>query len=102
MNVRSGDIYPYIFRRLVSYGKTTVTFSMNIELYSKDSFRSINSYQGGYVGITSGVTNAELEGSNYNVWSPKGFPTTELYYSFNGTILAKVTSSMDASVKGNY
>ena len=96
---RMPNVYPYIFTRSVSYGKTTVTLSINVEIYSSGSFRQINSYQGGYLGITSSITNTYLEGSNFNVWSPSGFPTTELYYTFNGTITAEVTVS--GSTEGN-
>lgn len=97
--LRIPDVYPYTFTRSVSYGATTVQFSMNVELYNRGSFRSINSYQGGYVGITSSVTHTYLEGSNHNAWSPSGFPTTELYYAFNGTIVAEVERSTSSEVK---
>lgn len=95
---RSNGAYPYTFTRSVKYGGTTVEFSMNVELYNNGSFRQINSYQGGYVGIATSVTNTKLEGSNHNAWSPTGFPTLELYYAFNGTIVAEVTSSTSTSV----
>lgn len=95
---RLKDVYPHTITRSVKYGGTTVEFSMNVELYSSGSFRQINSYQGGYVGIATSVTNTRLEGYNYNAWSPTGFPTVELYYAFNGTIVAEVTSSTSSSV----
>ena len=98
---RVDDVYPYTFTRSVKYGGTTIEFNMNVELYSKGLFRQINSYQGGYVGIATSITNTRLEGSNYNAWSPKGFPTGELYYAFNGTVVAEVTSSTSASVSAD-
>lgn len=98
LGYRMDDVHPYTFVRSVSYGQTTVDFHVNVELYSKGSFRSINSYQGSYLTIATSVTNTYLEGSNTNVWSPKGFPTTELYYAFNGTIIAEVKSGFNASI----
>lgn len=94
---RVANVYPYTFKRSVSYGETTVEFSMNVELYNQGSFREIHSYQGGYVGISSSMTNMSLEGVNHNAWSPNGFPTTELYYAFNGTLVAEVEVSEEAS-----
>lgn len=88
-------------RDLLNMEGTTIEFNMNVELYSSGSFRQINSYQGGYVGIGTSITNTRLEGSNHNAWSPKGFPTVELYYAFNGTVVAEVTSSTSASVSAD-
>lgn len=99
--LRLQDVHPYVFTRSVSYGGTSVEFNMNVELYSKGSFRSINSYQGGYVGIGTSVTTTRLEGSNHNAWSPNDFPTVELYYAFNGTIVAEVYSSTSWRVKAD-
>lgn len=97
--LRVPNVYPYTFTRSVSYGSTTVQLSMNVEIYSKGSFRSINSYQGGYVGIATSITKTRLEGSHHDVWSPSGFPTAELYYAFNGTIVAEVKHSVSVEVK---
>ena len=101
LGYRVDDVYPYTFTRSVKYGGTSIEFNMNVELYSKGSFRQINSYEGGYVGIGTSVTNTRLEGSNHNAWSPNGFPTVELYYAFNGTVVAEVTSSTSASVSAD-
>lgn len=97
--LRVPNVYPYTFIRSVSYGATTVQLSINMEMYSKGSFRSINSYKGGYVGITSSVTKTRLEGSHHDVWSPSGFPTAELYYAFNGTIVAELEHSTSTEIK---
>lgn len=78
--LKVADVYPYTFTRSVKYGWKTVEFNMNVELLNKGSIRQINSYQGGYVGIGTSVTNTRLERSHHNVWSPNGFPTIELYY----------------------
>lgn len=99
--LRVQNIYPHVFTRSVQYGKTSVEFNMNVELYNRGSFRAINDYKGGYVGIGTSITNTRLEGSNHNAWSPNGFPTGELYYAFNGTIIAEITSSTSSSVKAD-
>ncbi len=98
---RAANVYPYVIVRSSSYGGTTVAYNMNVELYSNGSFRSINSYQGGYLGITTRVTDTSLEGSNCNAWSPTGFPTLELYYAYNGTLVAEVTVGMSSSVSAD-
>lgn len=98
---RSADVYPYTLTRSVSYGDTTVEVNMNVEIYSKGSFRQINAYEGGYLGIGTSVTDSYLEGSNLNVWSPNGFPTTELYYAFNTTIVAVVDISDSGSIQAS-
>lgn len=87
---RVANISPYTFKRSVSYGGTRVEFSMNVELYNQGSFREIHSYQDGFAEVFSDVKKMRLEGFNHNVWSPNGFPTTELYYAFNGTLLAEL------------
>ena len=96
----ASDTYPYIFTRTTSYGKTKVKLSVNVEMWSSGPYAQINSIQGQYLGIVSEVTNTEIEGSNVNVWSPGNkFPTVNLLYAYNGTLVAKVTSSTSSSIK---
>lgn len=84
---------PYIFKRSKSYGATTLELSVNVSLYTEGSFRQINSVQGSYLGITTAVTSTSIEDSNVNVWSENNvFPTTQLSYAYNCTLIATVTS----------
>lgn len=82
---------PYTFTRSKSYGKTTLTMYVNVELYSQGSFRQINSIQGSYLGITTSITDTSIEGANVNVWSEGNvFPTAKLFYAYNATLVASV------------
>lgn len=97
--IRSGkDIYPYTIVRSVRYGSTVVEVDMNLLLYSKGSFRSMDAYLGGQVYIRAGMANVYLEDSGMTAWSPGGFPSHELYYGVNGTLVAEVAADAPDSV----
>lgn len=94
----TGNTYPYMFTRSKVLGGTTVDFNVLVEIYEKGSFRQINSYQNSYLQIKKAVTRTYIEDYNANVWSPKGYPSVELFYAYNCTLNAEVYTGDDASV----
>ena len=51
----------HTLKRSVTFARTTVQLSVNIELYNEGSFRQINSIHGYYLGITNSITNTSIE-----------------------------------------
>ena len=94
----TGNTYPYMFTRSKVLGGTTVDFNVLVEIYENGSFRQINSYKDSYLQIKKAVTRTYIEDYNANVWSPKGFPTVELFYAYNCTLNAEVYTGDDYSV----
>lgn len=94
----TGSTYPYMFTRSKVFGGTTVDFNVLVEIYENGSFRQINSYKDSYLQIKKAVTRTYIEDYNANVWSPKGFPTVELFYAYNCSLNAEVYTGDDASV----
>lgn len=97
-NEPSSDVHPHIFSEYLHFGGTTVKFEMFVDLYSKDSFRQINRYNHGFLSIDSYITPTRIENSFFDAWSPTGYPSTTLFYSFSATLLAQVWSNDDDAI----
>lgn len=85
--------------KVVDSGNITIELSINTEMYNDGSFRSFNGYRDASIRISNSNVPVQLVGYNYNIWSPSGFPSTELYYAFNGTLLAEVPQSVSKIMK---
>lgn len=97
---RSGATAHTLTRRFSIGEAATVSLTVNVELYTSDSFRQINSIQGSYLAITNSVSSMRMEGSNINHWSSDGFPTTSIKYAANGTLVSEVDTSVHGDVSG--
>lgn len=98
---RSGWVGPNIFRRSKSFGRTVVELSIPVEFYSNGSFRQVNYIGTPYLGITNSITNTQIEGSSPNAWAKNNkLPTTTIFYSYSGTLLATVSSGSSSGISG--
>ncbi len=79
------NTYPHIISINKDVCGINIAFRMNVELYNNGSFRQINSYQGGFVGLTNIPMLSKIKNTSHSVWADK-FPTDKLYYTFQGTL----------------
>lgn len=94
--------YPYFLTRTSSYGGTKVRLSVSAVMWSDGPYAQINSVLGQYLDLESKVTDTVIEDSHINVWGPGGVsPTTQLYYTYSGTLVARVTAVTSATAKAD-
>lgn len=94
--------YACFLTRTSSYGGTKVKLSVSAVMWSDGPYAQINSVLGQYLNLESQVTDTVIEDSHIKVWGPGGvFPTTQLYYTYSGTLVARVTAATSASVKAD-
>lgn len=90
---------PYTLTRSTVHANATIRLSISVELYNNGSFREVTSIAGCNLTIQNGESYLSLENPAAFAWGKNNIlPTTEVFFSYNGTLLATVTSSMSGSV----
>ena len=75
-------------------GNTKIELNVSADVWSDGPYAQINKIIGNDLNVTSDIPYIEFEDYNIDVWSAEGtYPTTRLFYTYNGTLKVKVTDA---------
>lgn len=75
-------------------GNTKIELNVSAYVWSDGPYAQINKIIGNDLNVTSDIPYIEFEDYNIDVWSAEGtYPTTRLFYTYNGTLKVKVTDA---------
>lgn len=80
-------------------GNTKIELNVSADVWSDGPYAQINKVIGNDLDVISDIPYIEFEDYNINVWSSEEvYPTTRLFYAYNGTLKVRVTDVTPTSV----
>lgn len=80
-------------------GNMKIELNVSADVWSDGPYAQINKVIGNDLDVISDIPYIEFEDYNINVWSSEEvYPTTRLFYAYNGTLKIRVTDATPISV----
>lgn len=103
IKVLSRNTYPYVMTRSSTHAGVEVVLTISVELYSNGSFRQVNGINYTNLKIETAMSGIVLENPAHAAWGKNyQYPATEVLYSYDGTLCAKVDTSSGLNINVDF